>query len=228
MIELINIYKSFKDLPVLSNLNLLVKKGQILGIMGKNGSGKTTLIRLLCGLEKATSGKLIMTEETANKQKMGVSLCESDQLIYEMDGYTYLSFIGRIYKMSNKEIEKSIFELATYFEFIDVLNKPIMLFSTGTKRKISFCASIIHKPQVLLLDEPFENLDPGICEKLILFLKIFHDKNKAIIITSNQVDYLLEISTSIGILFKGNISEYEVTPQSIKTGIKAKILSEMI
>lgn len=227
MVELISIYKKYDSLTVLSNLNLSIDKGQVFGITGKNGSGKTTLLKIICGLEKATSGKIIIGSGNENKYNMGVSLCESDQLIYEMDGYTYLNFIGRIYKMPIKEIDKSIFELSDYFEFSDALNQPIMLFSTGTKKKISIVASIMHKPNILLLDEPFENLDPIICEKLILFLKLFQDKSRSIILSSNQIDYLLQISNRIGVLLKGNILEFSVTSQSLNLGIKDKILSAM-
>ena len=227
MVDLQQLYKSYNNKGVLINLNLSVKEGQVLGITGKNGSGKTTLLKIICGFEKADAGEVRILNEISRKYSIGVSLSESDQLINELDGFTFLGFIGRIYKKSAFEIDKRILELSEYFEFSDVLYKPIDSYSTGTKKKISICTSIFHNPSLLLLDEPFENLDTNSCHKLIALLRTYTSPDKIIIITSNQIDHLLELTNNIGILSNGRITDFEVDPELKTIDVKNRILAEL-
>lgn len=227
MVDLQQLYKSYNNKAVLVNLNLSVKGGQIFGVTGKNGSGKTTLLKIICGFEIADAGKVKILFDIPGKYSIGVSLYESDQLINELDGFTFLGFIGRIYKMSSYEIDKRILELSEYFEFSNVLYKPIDSYSTGTKKKISICTSIFHNPRLLLLDEPFENLDIKSCQKLIALLKTYICPDKVIIITSNQIDHLLELTSNIGILSNGRLTDFQVDPELQTIDVKNKILSEL-
>lgn len=225
MVELYQVYKSYKNKAVLINLDLFVKKGQILGITGKNGSGKTTLLKIICGLEKVDSGNVRILTEIPGKPGIGVSLYESNHLINELDGYTFFNFIGRIYKIPLFEIEKRILELTGYFEFSDVLYKPIELYSTGTKKKMSICTAIFHKPHLLLLDEPFENLDTDCCQKLITLLKTYISPDRIIILSSSQTDHLLELTSNIGVLSNGMIKIFNADTELQKIDLNNTILS---
>jgi len=228
MVELKNIYKSYKNTQVFIDLSFKVSEGQILGIIGKNGSGKTTLLRIISGLESADSGNILVFKNKGGIEMVGISLCE-EQLIEEMDGGTYLNFIGRIYKIKKKLIEGSIIELSAYFDFEDALDKPIKLCSAGTKKKLSICSSLIHKPKLLLMDEPFENLDDKTCEKLLSFLKQFNNQDNSMIITSSKIDYLMDLSTRIGIISNYGFSEFSSNSKADDdVELKAKIISAMV
>lgn len=226
MIVLQQVYKSYKDRKVLINLDLSVKRGEILGLTGKNGSGKTSLLKIICGLEKPDSGNVRIINDTTGKPLIGVSIYETSQLINELDGYTFLNFIGRIYKIPLFETEKRILELSDYFEFSDVLYKPIGSYSTGTRKKMSICTAIFHKPQLLLLDEPFENLDATACRKLITLLKTYISPEKTIIITSSQVDHLQQLTNNIAVLSNGRITDLHADAGFQKIGGENKILPE--
>lgn len=207
MVELRQVSKSYKDKTVLINLSLSVKRGQIFGLTGKNGSGKTSLLKIICGLEKADSGDVRIINHNPGKSSIGVSLYETSQLINELDGYTFLNFIGRIYKIPIFEIDKRILELSSHFEFSDVLYKPIGSYSTGTRKKISISAAIFHKPHLLLLDEPFENLDAIVHQKLVTLVKKYISPEKTIIITSGQTDHFLGLTDNIAVLSDGRIMD---------------------
>jgi len=225
MVELKQINKEFGNKVIFVDLNLFIRRGHTFGLIGKNGSGKTTLLKIICGYERVTSGVVEIFNGVRINPKLGVSIYESDQLINEIDGFTYLNFIGRIHKMSRFEIEKAILELSEYFEFNDALYKPIALYSTGTRKKISICAAVIHTPHLLLLDEPFENLDLNICQKLIAFLQTFQNPERTIIITSNQIDFLIELSSIIGVLTEGSIKEFKNNHNGIDPDLRTKILT---
>lgn len=226
MVELCQVNKSYKNKAVLINLSLSVKRGQIFGLTGKNGSGKTSLLKIICGLEKADSGVVRVMDGIPGKSTIGASLYETSQLINELDGYTFLNFIGRIYKIPLFEIEKRILELSSYFEFSDVLYKAIGSYSTGTRKKLSISAAIFHKPLLLLLDEPFENLDATAHQKLVTLLKTYISSEKTIIITSGQADNLLEFTDNIAVLSDGRIMDLHADTGLQKMHGKNKISPE--
>lgn len=206
MLEAQNLVKSYNDTPVLDKINLTVENGQLYALLGKNGAGKTTLINLMLGLLLPDSGKTLirgndsraLTKE--DKQKMG-AVPEDMALIEELNGYDYLFFIGKIYGMPKETLQKRIDDLfGFFFEKPGDLKKRISKYSSGMKKKLAFCAAVIHTPQVLILDEPFSGLDPLVANQMIDFLKKYRRNDRVIFVSSHDLAYVEKIATHIGVL----------------------------
>lgn len=206
MIEIKNLTKSFGKNTVLGNINLNLERGDVYALLGKNGVGKTTLINTvidLIPLDKGTiliNGKEHNKLEKKDKQSLGV-VGEDLALVEELNGLEFLSFIGKIYNLPKKTIDKRIKDLFNYFfEDEKDLKKNISRYSTGMKKKIAFCSAILHTPDILILDEPFSGLDPLVANQMIEFLKIYQQKDRTIFISSHDLNYVEKIATQIGVL----------------------------
>jgi ABC-2 type transport system ATP-binding protein len=206
MIQITDLTKSYGKFKILDKLNLTIDAGQVYGLLGKNGAGKTTLINLILDLIEKDSGS-IQVFDTDHRQldksiKMRIGVVNEDlALIEEISGYEFLTFVGKIYKIPSETLKKRINDLFAYF-FEDPadLKKNIAKYSTGMKKKIAFCAAVIHTPDLLVLDEPFSGLDPFVANQMITFLKKYYRNDRAILISSHDLSYVEKVSTHIGVL----------------------------
>lgn len=208
MISIVQLSKQFGRTHVLEEINLKIDAGAVYALLGKNGAGKTTLIHCLIDLIKPDSGTLIINEKPHNtlspddKRRMGV-LGEDLALIEEFNGREYLRFIGKIYGLGKQILNKRIDDLFGYFfEDKTDLKKNIASYSTGMKKKIAFCASVLHTPDLLILDEPFSGLDPLVANQMTAFLKRYQQNNRTILVSSHDLNYVEKIATHIGVLDK--------------------------
>jgi ABC-2 type transport system ATP-binding protein len=211
MIEIKNVTKSFGKKVILNDLNLKIGKGTIYALLGKNGVGKTTLINTIVDLVPLDNGSILINDKAhdsldqKDKAKLGF-LGEDLALIEELNGQEFLKFIGKIYNLPKKTIDKRIKDLFNYFfENEADLQKSIFTYSTGMKKKVAFCAAVIHSPDTLLLDEPFSGLDPFVANQMIEFLKVYNEKNKTILISSHDLSYLEKVASHIGVLNGGQL-----------------------
>lgn len=202
--------KSFDNNLVLKDIDFSVSGGDILGVIGKNGIGKSTMLNILCGSIVAENSTILLDnvkiDLSSNKWKSNVGFV-SDQipLIDDFSPWEFLLFIGNIYKLSNSEIISRVNDLYEFFfqEPILKTNKPIKSLSTGMKKKIQLISSIIHKPSLLILDEPFSGLDSNGVEKLSLLLKKYSCKDTIIIFTSHDIAHHRVIANKWLLLEKG-------------------------
>ncbi len=206
MIEINNLTKTFGKHTVLENIDLKIEKGNVYALLGKNGVGKTTLINTIIDLIPLDKGSIMINGKKhdklgkKDKEKLGV-VGEDLALIEELNGLEFLNFIGKIYELPKKTIDKRITDLFDYFfEEEKDIKKNISRYSTGMKKKIAFCAAILHTPDILILDEPFSGLDPLVANQMIEFLKIYQQKDRTIFISSHDLNYVEKIATHIGVL----------------------------
>ncbi len=220
MIQLNNVTKTYGKTTVIENLSLTIETGQVYALLGKNGVGKSTLINMIIDLIKIDNGTItILNEDSVDldknfKSKIGI-LSEDVGLIEEINGFEYLNFIGKIYKIPADVLTKRIKDLIEFFfENESELKKIIKGYSTGMKKKLAFCAAIIHTPEILILDEPFSGLDPFVANQMILFLKKYQREDRLILISSHDLNYVEKIATHIGVLdnkalqFNASIQEF--------------------
>lgn len=211
MIEVRELSKKFGSQVVLEQLDLRVEKGMTYCLLGKNGTGKTTLIHILVDLVKADTGEVLINGKLHNTltplEKKWLGLVGEDlALIEEINGLEYLNFIGKVYKLPKDALKKRIDNLVAYFfENEQDLQKNISTYSTGMRKKLAFCAAVLHAPDILILDEPFSGLDPLVANQMIAFIKRYQNNERAVFISSHDLNYIEKVGTHIGVLDKGKL-----------------------
>ncbi len=227
MLRIKNLSKQYKRNIVLNEINLKIEKGAIYALLGKNGAGKSTLINSVVDLIKPDSGEILVNGKPHNQlnklDKANIGLIGEDlALIEELNGIEFLNFIGKIYKIPQSILNKRIGDLISYFfENEQEVNKNIAKYSTGMKKKIAFCAAVLHTPDLLILDEPFSGLDPLIANKMIEFLKLYKKETRTIFISSHDLNYVQQVATHIGVLDQAKIQFDSTLQDFTENGINS-------
>lgn len=210
-IRINNLLKKFGEKRAIDINDYTIKKGTILGLVGNNGAGKTTLFRLLLDLLKADKGEIYfeninpaISEEWKNFT--GAFIDESFLIDY-LTPEEYFYFIGRIYGLEKKIVDE---HLAKFDKFMngEVLGqkKLIRNFSMGNKQKIGIISAMLHHPQILILDEPFNFLDPSSQSIIRNLLKEYNKETGAtILISSHNINHTTDICPRIALLENGII-----------------------
>lgn len=214
--------KTYGNTLILNGINLEISQGSALGIVGRNGVGKTTLIRCITGTIEKSSGFIYIKEEI-NKdfyKHVGVSL-DLDWFYPNFTGKENLEYFMSLkgttsHNQINNTLQKLGFDSA-------ILNKPYKTYSLGTKKILSVVLALTNNPEIVILDEPFNGLDP-IAEELLADYLI-HEKSKGtgILISSHELDRITEICDEIGFLNKGFYTQKSVLDISKKTKMYIKL-----
>ncbi|MBD79178.1 MAG: ABC transporter ATP-binding protein [Crocinitomicaceae bacterium] len=193
-IDVLGLTKVYKDgYKALDSVSLTVQKGSIYGLLGPNGAGKTTLISILSGLFDRTSGQVkILGENTEDlyrnelQEKIGVA--PQEIALYELlTPLENLSYFASLYGISGEKFKTRSKELLEKFGLWDVRNKPVKRFSGGMKRRLNLIAALIHKPQLLFLDEPTEGIDVQSRNAILEYLTELNEKEKITIIYTSHL-----------------------------------------
>lgn len=211
MIHIDNLGKAYNSVKVLDIEQLTIPQGQSFGLVGNNGAGKTTLFRLILDLIKADRGQVlskgvVVSKESQWKQYTG-SFLDEGFLIDFLKPEEYFKFIADINGVTNEELSVFYHDFAGFFgDEILNKNKYIRDFSKGNQKKIGIFGAIISQPEVLILDEPFANLDPSSQIRLKTLLTQLHQKhNLTMLISSHDLSHITEVSQRIVILEKGKV-----------------------
>jgi len=191
VIEIEHFKQQFGKFVVLENINLTVKKGEILGLLGPSGSGKTTLIKAIVGMSEPTKGSVYVLQtkipSLAAVSKIGY-MAQSDALYEDLTAIDNILFFASLYGMKRQEARKRADEVLELVLLKDEGKKLIKNFSGGMKRRLSLAIALVHKPEILILDEPTVGIDPVL---RIEFWKEFERLRKegvTIIITTHVMD----------------------------------------
>ncbi len=196
-----------KNQTILKNININVPKGSIYGFIGPNGAGKSTTMRLISGIELHESNDVLIFNEPISKQIPGVfhkigALVESPTLYYHLSGYENLAYICTSRQLNIEKIDP-ILELV---DLSHAKKTAVKRYSLGMKQRLAIAMSMIHEPELLLLDEPVNGLDPnGMIEIRELLVKINKENNTTIFISSHLLSEIEKMCTHIGIIAKGEI-----------------------
>jgi len=164
-VTLESVSKRFGDVWAVRDLSLRIGYGRVYGLLGPNGSGKSTTMKMILGLVKPDSGKILVDGIDVSKDPVEVRkiigyVPETSRLYDYLTGIEYLDFIGEAYGMSPEERKRRIEEFLEAFELKGRENELISGYSKGMKQKIALIAALIHRPKILILDEPLSGLDP--------------------------------------------------------------------
>ena len=219
IIETNKLTKRFPGKIAVNKIDMHVKKGDIYGFIGKNGAGKTTAMKLILGLFNPTSGGIkIFNNENLNSSRYKIgSLIESPGLYKNFSAYENLKRFSILYGGTGEDIN----ELLKLVNLENVGNKPVRAFSFGMKQRLGIAIALLGNPEILILDEPINGLDPsGIKDIRDLILKLNKEKQITFIISSHILDELSKIATRYGIINNGilieEISSEELTNRYLK------------
>lgn len=209
ILEAKNIEKKYGHFKALDNLNMHIPKDAIYGLIGKNGAGKTTLIRLLCGLQRPTSGEYTLygtlnnSRKIAEERKRVGGIVETPSICLDMTAEDNLKEQYKIIGLPSYDNLQEILELV---RLNNTGKKTAKHFSLGMKQRLGLAISLVGNPDLLILDEPINGLDPeGIIEIRELILRLNKEKGITFLISSHYLDELSKIATFYGIIDKGKI-----------------------
>src|SRR5579875_2808527 len=200
--------RTFGQKVAVSRLNLAVRSGEFFGFLGPNGAGKSTTIKMMTGLLRPTSGAVwvggvdVWREPIRAKALMGV-LPEYLTLYERLSGREFITFSAHMYGVGQADIKRRTDELLHVLGLEDDAEKLIVDYSVGMRKKVALAAAIIHRPQVLFLDEPFEGIDP-VSSRVIR--DILHDltrRGTTIFFSSHIMEVVERLCTRVGIINQG-------------------------
>ena len=220
MIQLENLSKKYEEVTVLEVASLSISKGEHFGLVGNNGAGKTTLFSLLLDLIRPSSGKVSINKiEVAISEawkKDTAAFIDDAFLIDYLTPEEYFAFIAQLRKVSTTELDVFLAQFEEFFNG-EVLaqKKYIRDFSKGNQKKVGLAAAFIGKPEVVILDEPFANLDPSSQIRLKKFLTNDQNTDCTLLISSHDLNHMTDVCDRIVLLEKGSI--IKDTPKSPET-----------
>ncbi|MDM5189314.1 ABC transporter ATP-binding protein [Bacillus sp. DX4.1] len=173
---------------LVENISFEVKKGEVVGLLGPNGAGKTTLMRMMVGMISMTEGEVWVDGQSVRQQfestvaKIG-AVIENPEFYPFLSGYENLTYFGR---MNGNVTEERIEEVVHLLGMQQVINRKVKAYSLGMRQRLGIAQALIHNPDILILDEPTNGLDPnGIHEMRMYIKKIAHEQGKAVLVSSH-------------------------------------------
>jgi ABC-2 type transport system ATP-binding protein len=209
-VEAINLVRQFGDFVAVDHLNLTLRRGSFFGFLGPNGAGKSTTIKMLTGLLAPTSGTMrvlgrdIAQEPLEVKRRIGV-VPEDLNLFERLTGAEMLIFTGRMYGLGKTEIAERSPELLELMELSDEPKKLIVEYSHGMKKKLSLACALIHRPEILFLDEPFEGVDAIASRTLKDLLSRLTARGLTVFLTSHVLEIVERLCSDIAIISQGKL-----------------------
>lgn len=208
VIETKNLTKKYGSSTVVDNINLHVPKGKIYGLLGRNGAGKTTTMKMMLKLIKVTKGNInLFGEDFRNNnlyKKIG-SIIETPGFYQNLTARDNLNILAKLHgNISKKEVQEALEVVGLHTEE----KKNFSNFSLGMKQRLGIAAAIMHNPELLILDEPINGLDPiGISEIRSFLLRLSHEKGVTIFISSHVLSEIEQIADVIGVMNNGKLVE---------------------
>lgn len=229
-IELIGLNKTYRgDNFALNNVTLKVPKCSIFGLIGPNGAGKTSIINILSGVVKKTSGTIRIFGQEINhsdykyKRRIGFIL-EEPHYLEKLTIDEYLKFSAALYGMDSSDVEKRVSELIKFFDLDDKKKSRIETYSKGMKKKVSLASAIIHNPELLILDEPLEGIDPLSVKKVKEALLLMVSSGVTILLSSHDLNTIENLCDEVAIIHNGKLV-FQSKTECIRRKIKDELNS---
>jgi ABC-2 type transport system ATP-binding protein len=209
-IETFGLVRRFGDFTAVDGVNLRVRAGTFFGFLGPNGAGKSTTIKMLTGLLAPTSGRVrvlgldVAAGPTEVKRRIGV-VPEDLNLFERLTGAEMLAFTGRMYGLGRDEIASRSRELLELMELDSEPRRLVVEFSHGMKKKLALACALIHRPEILFLDEPFEGVDAIASRTLKDLLSRLTSRGLTVFLTSHVLEIVERLCTDIAIISEGRL-----------------------
>lgn len=211
MLEIRDLYKNYGKFKALDGLNLEISKGELFGFVGPNGAGKTTTMKIVSGLLSADSGEIFVDDidaigdRQALKKKIGY-MPDFFGVYDNLKAIEYMEFYASIYGIEGKKAKKLCYELMDLVNLSDKAENYVDGLSRGMKQRLCLARSLVHNPELLILDEPASGLDPRARVEMKKILRNLRSMGKTILISSHILPELAEMCSSIGIIEHGKMA----------------------
>jgi ABC-2 type transport system ATP-binding protein len=209
-VDLRNVTKRYNEIVAVNNMNLTIEKGEIFALLGPNGSGKSTTLKMLMGLVQPTNGEIsvlgvdVLKDPVAVKEQVGY-VPESPNIYEFLTGIEYLDFIADIYGVPTTEKQQRITEYLKALQLEGREGDMINSYSDGMKKKISLISAFLHKPKLLILDEPLNALDPRSARIVKDLLHELKSQGVTTILSTHVLEIAEALCDRIAIMYQGNI-----------------------
>lgn len=209
MLSAISITKKFNETVAVDDLSIEISKGEVVGFLGPNGAGKSTTMRIMTGFLEPDEGRVLINEIPISENKLAASkfigyLPENNPLYPEMLVCDLINFACELYEIPKKNRRNAIDEVVMATGVEPVFFRPVYQLSKGFKQRVGLCQAIIHKPDILILDEPTEGLDPNQRIEIRRLIKEI-GKNKTIILSSHVMQEIEATCGRVIIINKGKL-----------------------
>ena len=211
VIKLVDITKAYGKINALRKINLEIYEGEIFGLFGSNGAGKSTFISIVSTLIRPTEGQVTIkgfnTCKEANKVKPLIGFVPQDIALYQsLSAIENLRFWSSIYKVSRKLCDERINEALSFVDLQSRAKDKVSEYSGGMKRRLNMAVALLHKPEILILDEPTAGVDMQSRKYMLDAIKEYKKRGTTIIFTSHYLDEMKELCDRVAILNDGRIT----------------------
>jgi ABC-2 type transport system ATP-binding protein len=209
-----NITKNFDGFKAVDGLSLQVKKGEVFGFLGPNGAGKTTFINIMVGLLKPTNGQILINGEDVQKIDKGlIGICPQELVLWDnLTCKESLTLMGDMYEVPKKLLKPRVDKLLKDLLLTDKANTVVTKLSGGMKRRLNLALALVHEPEIVVLDEPSEGLDPQSKRVLWNYIKSLRDDDgKTVILTTHLMDEADKLSDRVAIIDHGKLIRLDTT-----------------
>lgn len=233
MIKLENLTKTYPTVTAVNNISLKVEKGELFGFLGPNGAGKTTTIKMMAGLVKPTSGSIFingcnMAHDPNGVKRITGFIPDRPFLYGKLTGREFLCFVGRLYALNKDENIKRLEALLNLFEMEDYVDNLIESFSHGMKQRLVMASALIHKPRLLIVDEPMVGLDPKGARLVKMIFRELCSKGTTIFMSTHTLEIAEDMCGRIGIIQNGTIVDVGTVKElRERTGSEGKKLESI-
>jgi ABC-2 type transport system ATP-binding protein len=210
MIQVNSLTKYYGNRPAAKDISFEVGAGEVFGLLGTNGAGKSTTIKMMCGLLKPTRGSVriggVDLKKTPLKAKSMMGYLPENPLIYDrLTGAETLELIGKLRKLSNKLIQQRIKYYASSLGLGEQIHHEVGTYSKGMRQKLAIAMTLIHDPEIVLLDEPASGLDPRYTKQLKDWIKNLAANGRTVLLSTHIIEMAESLCTKVGIIDQGKL-----------------------
>lgn len=226
MLRIEKLTKAYGKKQVLTGVNFVLCKGDIVGLLGPNGAGKSTMTKIIAGIEEESKGKIYYRDMPLTKRrshfqkKLGV-VPQEIALYEDLDAYDNVKFFGSLYGYSGEELKKRAKEVLEFVGLWEQRKELPSKFSGGMKRRLNIACSVIHSPELLIMDEPTVGIDPQSRNHIMSMIRTLRDRGTTVLYISHYIEEIEALCNRVIIMDAGN-----VVVDGEKEWIKEKYQSE--
>lgn len=210
IVDIKNLNKRYGNKLAVDNMNLQIEKGEILGLLGPNGAGKTTLINSIIGITEIQSGEITILGKSMKKSSLEIKkriglVPQNIALFKEFSALENVTYFGRLYGLKESELKESVKQALEFTNLWERRNDSPGKYSGGMQRRLNIACSIVHKPELIIMDEPTVGIDPQSRNHILESIRKLNEMGSTIIYTSHYMEEIEAICTRVAIMDNGRL-----------------------